>query len=178
MTEAVWLALVAACSGVFTALISPVIIMIVTARTHRQEKEEDWRRQDEVAQKAAEANKAILSSNQGLHDVAKENSIKLDDAAEAVGVIHTLVNSNLTEAKKSELRALKAQARLMEEMKDFRRTLTPPVEITAEGQSELDGLYAQIKELETQLQARVGADATVEKQLDIHKAELEGRTKN
>jgi len=80
-------------------------------------------------------------------------------------VIHTLVNSTLTEAKKSELRALKAQARLMQEMKDFRRSMTPPIEITAEGQAELDVIYAQIGELEKLLDARAVAAGTVDKQL-------------
>jgi len=49
MTETVWLAIIALCSGVFTAMISPVVVMVITARTRRLEKEEDWRRQDEVA---------------------------------------------------------------------------------------------------------------------------------
>ncbi len=178
MTDSVWLAFIAAFSGVVTAVIAPVVISMIAVRAHRIEKEDDWRRQDEVARRAAEASRAILQSNQDLHETTNENSAKLDRAAEATAVIHTLVNSSMTEAKKSELRALKAQVRLMEEMKDFRRTLTPPVEITAEGQAELDGILAQIHELEIQLQARVGAAEVAEKQIDVQKAEEADRAKH
>jgi hypothetical protein len=168
MTETVWLSMIAACSGIFTAAIAPVIVMVVTSRTRRLEKEEEWHRQDEVARRLVNSNQEIAAH---AVQTARDVNFKLDKASAERAVIHTLVNSTLTEAKRSELRALKAQARLMEEMRDFRLSLTPPIGITEEGQTDLDNIHRQIDVLQKLLVARDEAAALVGKQLDEQKAE-------
>lgn len=84
-----------------------------TAELKRAEKEEDWRRQDEVAEKASvaaalllKAQRETIARTDEVARVASESgkaiTAKLDEGLEQGKKIHTLVNSDMTAARTSE----------------------------------------------------------------------------
>jgi len=104
------------------AILSPVIMAYLTNRYRRQEKMEDYARQDLVAQRAEEAAKkvatvaaSLLVSNERAAEATAVTNGKLDDQKVQLGVIHTLVNSTLSAAKVSELNAYLALLALMQD---------------------------------------------------------------
>ena len=91
-----------------------------TAEEHRREKAEDWAREDAVAAKAAAlaeaqrvaAAKASADAAEAARLLAEQNRIVADTAALTIGkldVIHTLVNSKMTEAMDNELAATRRE---------------------------------------------------------------------
>jgi hypothetical protein len=89
--------------AMLVSVIAPVIAGVVTSLLHRSEKREDWRRQDEVADRAIEA--ADLLREATVLAAAETNG-RLDTITGVVDEVHVLVNNNMTEALKSELAAL------------------------------------------------------------------------
>jgi hypothetical protein len=89
--SAVWIAMIVALAG----LVSTWMTLQINARQRHVEKAEDWARQDVVAQRVEDAARHLVSSN-------AEIAIKADETRRELGgqlrVIHTLVNSQLTEA--------------------------------------------------------------------------------
>jgi hypothetical protein len=94
---------------VISTFISPFILSILyylidsrkqeaQAIIRRQEKKQDYERQDEVANRAAHAAELLLAQN---HKVA----LASEKTLEQLGVIHVLVNSNMTAAMQAELDA-------------------------------------------------------------------------
>lgn len=93
---AVMLALIA-------SLLSPVVLLVLQGRDRRADREQQYKREDEVAKNAADAAKELLTAT-------KQQTAKLE-------VIHKLVNSNLTEAKQAQFNALELHAEsLLREM--------------------------------------------------------------
>lgn len=110
------IALVIAALG---AVISPLLMSWLSNRHRREEKLEDYARQDEVARKAdvatgkvAEAARLLLESNARVAKRAEVTDGKLDQ-------IHVLVNSTLSAAKVSELNAFIALLALMQDPASF-----------------------------------------------------------
>jgi len=89
ITEGIVLALIVA----VPAMLSPLLMALLTNRNRRQEKAEDYARQDIVAARLVKQNAAVAESTKVVNN-------KLD-------VIHTLVNSNMTAAMQAELDARK-----------------------------------------------------------------------
>jgi hypothetical protein len=71
-------------------------------KTRREDKLQDWARQDLVAAQAAEAASLLLAENKKVAKTAEVTNGKLD-------VIHILVNSNMTAAMQSELDATRRE---------------------------------------------------------------------
>ncbi len=88
--------------AITVSLISPLILSFLTNRSRINEKELDWKREDkkekEKADKAQEVADRLFASNEKAASNLIITNGKLD-------VIHTLVNSNMTAAMKSELEA-------------------------------------------------------------------------
>jgi len=72
-----------------------------------QEKLEDWRRQDEVAKRVADAATAVSEVARVAAESDKRMTAKLDEGLEQGKAIHTLVNSDMTAARTAERAALK-----------------------------------------------------------------------
>ncbi len=87
MTDAVVLALIVAVPTVLTSAVVPVLMHILTANTRRQEKLDDYARQDRVAELLARS--------------AKTTNEKLDIIEKTGNDVHILVNSQLTNIKQS-----------------------------------------------------------------------------
>ena len=60
------------CVAIFTSVTAPLLIAHRTERMHRDDREADWARQDEVAAKAAEAANELLSSQRRIAAQAAE----------------------------------------------------------------------------------------------------------
>jgi len=110
--ESVYTALIVA----VPAVLSPLLLSWLTNRHRRQEKFEDYERQDLVAAKAEEAARLLLAANERVAEATKETNEKLVDVAKVTGVIHTLVNSQLTGSKQSEFNAITRELALLQEI--------------------------------------------------------------
>jgi hypothetical protein len=75
-------------------------------------------RQDQVAAQAAEAARLLLEANER---VAEQSAQAFAATQRQLGQIHTLVNSNLTEAQGRELEATRAMLVTMQEVVDLKR---------------------------------------------------------
>jgi hypothetical protein len=89
-------AVVVALIVLFGTVTSPLFLSYLNNRQRRDERREDYARQDAVAEQAAEAARLLLESNKRVAATAVITNGKLD-------VIHTLVNSNMTAAMQAEL---------------------------------------------------------------------------
>lgn len=131
------------------AIVSPLLLSLMTNRNRRLEKEQDYARLDMVAekaekaaemvadkvrlvaQKAAEDAKLLVSINERVAAKAKLTIEKLD-------VIHALVNSNMTATMQSELDSHVVALALMIEIIELKRAAgsEPSVESLASIKSE------------------------------------------
>lgn len=132
---------------IFSSITAPLIINYLTQRSRRAEKAEDYRRQDEVAKRAEAAAKRVSEvaeqakraadllqkrqdAAEAATEVAKEdliaaNEILRKETRRAASIvndkldqIHTLVNSNLLEAKQDRLTAHRALIVALKAMPD------------------------------------------------------------
>jgi hypothetical protein len=110
MSDAVLVALIVAGLGSLTTLLP----LLITERSRRAARREDWAREDAVAAKAAEAAALLLAANAEVATTAATANQKLD-------VIHGLVNSNMTAAMQAELDARDAQLVVMREVAELHR---------------------------------------------------------
>ena len=102
---------------VLTALFTSVIISFIAPyflakqlnAARKLEKQEDWKREDDVRMQAQEAAKLLLEENKKVAAAAVLTNGKLD-------IIHTLVNSNMTAAMQSELDATIRELAMMKEV--------------------------------------------------------------
>jgi predicted nucleic acid-binding Zn-ribbon protein len=163
LSDPVWLAIIAAFSAAL-ALISPIILAALTNRARRQEKEQDYARQDAVAKaakdsadaakKAAEevAAKLETTANTTNEKLSTTNE-KLETLREGQDVIHTLVNSNMTAAMQSELDTTRRTRVLMSELIELKKTSGH--EPSTEALAELKTIDAKITELQANVTGRM-----------------------
>lgn len=144
ISEAVQLALIVA----IPAILSPLILAWLTNRNTMKLKEQDYLRQDAVAQAALDA---AAKLEKKLAATSTETNKKLD-------VIHTLVNSSMTAAMQTALDSLKTQIPMMLEIIDLKKKagLEPSVDALASVKS----IREQITKLEADIAARIEAAAS------------------
>ena len=123
--------------AIVMGLLGPLVLSILSNRQQHKIKEQDWARQDEVAERAAAAADAILEQSKQSTEITGQ---KLE-------VIRVDVNSNMTAAKQAELDATRRELLLMEE-------LGRPI-------ATLDKTKVRIAELEAQLNDRLEAATRV-----------------
>ncbi len=116
--EPVWLALIAAATGI----LSPLLLAALMNSSRRRDKKQDYDRQDAVAEKAqgvadqaAEAAKLLVAANERVAATTADTNSKLD-------VIHVLVNSNMTAAMQAEHDARSESLVLMLEIAELKRS--------------------------------------------------------
>jgi hypothetical protein len=90
--------------ALFSSITAPLILAHRTEKMHREDREAEYARQDEV-QRAAEAKAAIQ---------AQDTNNRLD-------IIHKLVNSGLTSVMRSELAATERELSLLCEVSELHR---------------------------------------------------------
>lgn len=86
--------------AVFTSITAPLILARRTERQHRHDQLADYQRQDEVARLAAATAARMLRQQQEMAEAAAEQA---ETAGVKLDAIHTLVNSDMTAARQSEL---------------------------------------------------------------------------
>lgn len=148
-SDIVTLALIAA----IPTFTTPLVMAVVNHQIARQQKQEDYARQDVVAAKAAEAAELLLASNEKVAKAAKVTDEKLD-------VIHTLVNSNMTAAMKSELDAITRELAMMQEVVELKRTAGK--EPSTAALSSIESTKDKIKELQVEVAKRLEQDKTAQ----------------
>jgi hypothetical protein len=131
-------------SGLAVAVASPILGNWLSARERRIEKQEDYRRQDEVAAKVDQAAQRATEVARVAAAVATEAASTASDLQAGMKQIHTLVNDNLTNAKFGEL----SQARIS--LKVQKRLPKP----NSDDRAQLKATSTRIRELEVQLRER------------------------
>lgn len=129
----------------------------------RRTKREDWARQDKVVEKAkkaaAQVSKAAdLLKNAQADTIRRSDEVKKVAARESrairgqLGIIHNLVNSNVTALKQSELDGLRREVVLMDNI--FKLSKAAGVEPTNDQLGALASTREKILNLETELEDR------------------------
>lgn len=144
MDPAIWIALFAGLVAISASTVAPFLMASAASRRdaikakldaeiRREDKEQDYARQDEVARRLYEYTRTQAQANKLITD-------KID-------VVHTLVNSNLTLAKESELKALVALAQMTREIVDLRVAQhLPENPHTIQGLMEMDNAVKVLRE--------------------------------
>jgi hypothetical protein len=131
----------------FTALlisvVAPSVLALIQNYFRRGEKKLDWEREDAVAEKAREAAKLLLASNERVAQTSKETNGKLD-------VIHGLVNSQMTASMESDLASNVAQEVLMKEL------MSVKIHRGKKPLKEAETALALIRSKITELQSKLG----------------------
>lgn len=150
--------------AVITALVAPSLLAVFQQYFRRQEKQQDWDRQDKVAEQAAQAAQLLLErqtiSARKVDEAAsllKENNKAVAvTAAETQGQlrqIHTLVNSNMTAAMQSEMDQREIALALMNEVIDLKKS--SGIQPSTETKATLEQMAASIDELNAKLSDRL-----------------------
>jgi hypothetical protein len=103
--------------ALLVAVVGPFLLTWLTGRQRRAEKMQDYKRQDEVAERAAlvaekaeQAAQLLVEDNKRVASLAAAAALKTTGQLEK---IHTLVNSNMTAAMQAELDATTREAAMM-----------------------------------------------------------------
>jgi hypothetical protein len=157
--EPVWLAIVVGFFGFLTASM-PVLLAWQASKAHAAEKRADNKRQDEVEarqlavkRQVEEAARLLVVNNAKVETAAAETKGQLF-------AIHTLVNSDKTEALQARLDQTKISLTLMNEIVRLNRAKGD--EPTQEARASIEATKVTIADLENQLRDRLVATKTVE----------------
>lgn len=142
MGDSVWIAIVAAVVAIAASTISPIVLAHMAARTRRQERLEDYARQDQVASRLLAAN-SLTAKQSAIADSATQIQLR---------EIHTLVNSNMTTVMKAELDARIGQLETMRKLVELNRR--QGVLPTIEENVTIETLQDKIDELKVTLRDR------------------------
>lgn len=132
-----------------SSTVGPLLVQRSTNVQRRKERAEDKADRDAVAHQAQEAADKLVQSNADVAAAAKETGAK---TLAAVGVIHTLVNSNLTDAIEASLVASEANLTSLRELADLRLGLGQKP--TTEALAMFRSVEGQVSELRLKLQDR------------------------
>jgi len=131
MTDAVWISVIVSGTAMVSAITIPIITSIIATMGRKAEKAQDYARQDvvafqaseaarllavkqdEIAAQAREAARLLVESNKKQEAERAVTAAKLEQIDATGKVIHVLVNSNMTVAKRAELAATEAQLVLL-----------------------------------------------------------------
>lgn len=122
--------------ALFSSITAPLILAHRTEKMHREDREAEYARQDELARAAQAAVQAAGQAASDAHTFAKETATKVTAQLDAAGetaarasedtntrldIIHALVNSGLTSVMKSELAAVERELELLHEVAELHR---------------------------------------------------------
>jgi hypothetical protein len=136
------------------SVVSPAILAVITGWQRKSETLLNWARQDKVADAAAEAARLLVIDNRKVAAAAVEATAAMRGD---MAVIHTLVNSNLTEEMKLRM---EANQRTLSAMRRLEKK-------TAEDMEEIAGLMQTVHDLGEKLASRNKSADTAAKQIEI-----------
>jgi hypothetical protein len=151
---------IAAAFTAIAATVSPLLLSRMTAKQLRASKLEDYARQDAVAAQAAEAARLLLAANDKVARVAEATAANVDAK---LTVIHTLVNSTLTEAKAEQLRAVELHGLALREIVELHKA-AGQTQAATRTQAAVDANEAQAAALRAELVDRDTQTAVADKQ--------------
>lgn len=147
--NAVWVALIVGGCGV----IGQLLVNYQNARQRSKDRQEDWKRQDEVASKAERAAERLLAQNERVAESTKE-------AKQVIDEIHILVNSNMSAALQSELDETVRGLAVLRELTGWKDAAGhPPTKATLETIEEME---QKIKDLQVVVADRQDRNRAVE----------------
>lgn len=122
------------------------------AEIRRREKEDDYRRQDEVAKRLVESNRMVASQ------VARSEqliNVKLDE-------VHVLVNSAYTAALQSALEAVQAKLVVLLDSAAFKKEHR--IKLSSDAMADIEATKIKMNELSTAISERMRQDALVKEE--------------
>lgn len=141
---------VSAVLAVFASVTAPLILLHRSEKMHREDRLADYKRQDEIAARAAAAQKAVADQAAEAAGLLLQSNGKLD-------VIHALVNSNMTAVMQAELDATRRELALM--LENGRLNAAAGHRQTAEALAAIEATTAKVTELASSMNDRLGAAA-------------------
>jgi len=140
------------------------------ARLHREDRDAEWARQDEIAARAAATAASIEAAQRGAAERADEAARLLIDNNERVAksqletngrldVIHTLVNSSMTAAMQSEFDAVTRELAMMREVVELKKA--SGMEPSAAALAAVKTTEAKLNELAVTLEDRARTQAEI-----------------
>jgi hypothetical protein len=129
-------------AALVVAVVGPLLLSWLNNRNAMQIKRQDWERQDEVAAR--------------VEAVAKAAAVNAANVDTQLKQIHTLVNSDMTAARQSELIAVEAH------LATLRRNVATHGEPSDDEQTVMDNLSARADELRSILADRLAQQKAVE----------------
>jgi hypothetical protein len=157
VTDVVLVAIIGVIGILASSVIAPYVLARASRRDQKASKMEDWERQDEVASRAADVAAKLLDSNERAVHAVEAAALVAEQTNGTVNVIHTLVNSNMTEAKQEALDAKRETLVML-------RSVTAGREATAEEAAAMAAIENKIVELEAQLAERLRQQQLVDAQ--------------
>lgn len=134
--------------ALITSVIAPMVLGRVNSASQLRMNAQNWRRQDAVAAKAAEAARLLLAAQQETikrtDEVAKVAASADKDITKQLSIIHHLVNSELTAARQTELDQTRQLVAALRRIVSFNEHAG--VDSTEE-QNEIDAYEGHIREL-------------------------------
>lgn len=144
----------------FAGPLSVIAVTVIIGRQNRRAQRENWKREDQVAAKAAKAAQDLIDSNKKIAEVAEENATK---TFEQLNQIHTLVNSNMTAAMEDALASKLAHLVALEQVLVMQRETDEPVsETLREIQDTKEDIARRRAELQDRLRQTKIAEAQIE----------------
>lgn len=159
-----------ASASLIGTILAPMVLMYLTAHEKRREREEDWARQDLVAERLAQSSANLLKKTEAVAKEARTTASLLLEANERVAaqshailasseklekkvdVVHGLVNSALTTVKQSEYDGLVRELALKEQNIILERGAgTEPTKASLDY---VELLTAKISDLKNELEER------------------------
>ena len=135
--------------AVFTSITAPLLLIYLSNRQRRKEREEDWARQDAQA-------------------------AKVERMAAEVGVVKTLVNGEKTAAMQRELHGHVRQRTQLERLVKLTERAGEPVD--PKDRAELAAVGMQITELEAEIEERHRYFELAQQQMDANPVFEDGET--
>lgn len=162
--ENVYLALIVA----VPAMLSPLLLSWLTNRNSRRDREQEWERQDRVAERAAEASRKLLA-RQDTAIAVQEEALRAATTDRALTqsqlkALHTLGNSGLTAALKAELNSTRRELTALREIMTLKVAAGRP----SNGNTKvvIEMAERRIEELETNLADRKSKDELATAQVE------------
>jgi hypothetical protein len=155
--------------ALFTSVTAPLFLNYLTQRDRRAEKEAEWERQDEVAQRLLDAQKETIKATDAVKkEAAAQAEIRAADnkaIGEKLEVIRVDVNSNMTAAKQEALDSTEAQLVLMREVVDMKRAQGK--EPSSESLAAIKAAEDRINEMKAELKDRLTHTAEAAEQAAV-----------
>lgn len=159
---------VAVITVMVTGVVGPAVMAYQLNKSRRAEKQLDWKRQDEVAEKAAATAKKLLeqqeAATQALEASTRSATVARQQTNSQLIAIHGLVNSNLTTALQADLDSTRRELAALVEIMEMKREAGHTVSVDAK--VVIEQAKARVIELEKIMVERRAQDDVAKAQID------------